>query len=148
MTNPKLHFVFVIFMGFLGRVQSSRVKGPTRIVQKTLQKILVFTVYTVYTKKHENKEVSAMAVKALNFKMDEADILDMKQVAGVYSMTVTDLIKNAVKEYLQELKGDPFYRLTANVQDASREETEEILAEIDGLSEDDLTIASTKQFTV
>lgn len=88
-----------------------------------------------------------MAIKALYFKMDEEDILDMKAVAGVYSMTVTDLIKNAVKEYLQELKRDPFYRLTVNVQDASREETEEILAEIEGLSEDDLKIASTKQFT-
>ena len=88
-----------------------------------------------------------MAIKALYFKMDEEDILDMKAVAGVYNMTVTDLIKNAVKEYLQELKRDSFYRLTVNVQDASREETEEILAEIEGLSEDDLKIASTKQFT-
>lgn len=88
-----------------------------------------------------------MAIKALYFKMDEEDILDMKAVAGVYNMTVTDLIKNAVKEYLQELKRDPFYHLTVNVQDASREETEEILAEIEGLSEDDLKIASTKQFT-
>ena len=88
-----------------------------------------------------------MAIKALNFKMDEEDIVDMKAVAVVYNMKVTDLINNAVKEYLQELKNDPFYRLTVNVQDASREETEEILTEIEGLSEDDLKIASTKQFT-
>ncbi len=89
-----------------------------------------------------------MAAKAVNFKMDEAEIRDMKQVAGVFNMSVTDLIKNAVKEYLRELKSDPFYRLTANVQDASKEETEEILAEIEGLSDEDLTIASTKCFTV
>jgi len=57
-----------------------------------------------------------MAIKALYFNMDEEDILDMKAVAGVYNMTVTDLIKNALKEYLQELKRDPFYRLTVNVQ--------------------------------
>ena len=62
-----------------------------------------------------------MAKRAMNFKMEEADILDMKQVAGVFNMFVTDLIKNAVKEYLAELKNDPFYRLTANVQDASDE---------------------------
>lgn len=49
-----------------------------------------------------------MAVKAMNFKMDEADIRDMKAVAGVYNMSVTDLIKNAVKEYMDELKKDPF----------------------------------------
>ena len=89
-----------------------------------------------------------MAVKALNFKMDEADILDMKQVAGVFHMSVTDLIKNAVKAYITELKKDPFYRLTANVEDAPAEETEEILEEIHALSDDDLTIVASKRFTV
>ena len=89
-----------------------------------------------------------MATRAMNFKMDEAEILDMKHVAGVFNMSVTDLIKNAIKEYLDELKSDPFYRLTANVQDASDEESEEILNEIDGMTEDDLTIVSTKRFTV
>ena len=89
-----------------------------------------------------------MATRAVNFKMDEAEILDMKQVASVFNMSVTDLIKNAVKEYLVELKSDPFYRLTANVQDASDEEAVEILNEIESLTDDDLSIASTKRFTV
>ena len=89
-----------------------------------------------------------MATRALNFKMDEADVLDMKHVAGVFNMSVTDLIKNAVKGYITELKNDPFYRLTANVQDASDEESEEILTEIEGLSDDDLNIAATKRITV
>ena len=89
-----------------------------------------------------------MATRAMNFKMDEADILDMKQVASVFHMSVTDLIKNAVREYLAELKRDPFYRLTANVQDASEEEAAEILTEIEGLTDDDLSIAFTKRFSV
>ena len=87
-----------------------------------------------------------MAVKAMNFKMEEADIRDMKAVAGVYNMSVTDLIKNAVRQYITELKKDPFYRLTTNIQEASAEESEEILGEIDGLTDDDLTIASVKRF--
>ena len=89
-----------------------------------------------------------MAVKAMNFKMEEADILDMKQVAGVFNMSVTDLIKNAIKEYLAELKKDPFYRLTTNIQEATVEESEEILDEIESLTDDDLTIASSKRFRV
>ena len=89
-----------------------------------------------------------MATKAMNFKMDEAEIRDMKRVAGVFNMSVTDLIKNAVEAYIAELKNDPFYRLTVNVQDASDEESEEILTEIEGLSDDDLTIASAKRFPV
>jgi hypothetical protein len=87
-----------------------------------------------------------MATKALNFKMDEADINDMKKVAGVFNISVTDLVKQAVKEYIEELKNDPFYRLTVNVEDASAEETEEILAEIDRMDDDDLSITSTRRF--
>ena len=63
-------------------------------------------------------------------------------------MTVSDILKNGAKEYVAKLKKDPFYRLTANVEEASAEESEEILAEIDSLSDDDLTIASTKRIKV
>ncbi len=74
-----------------------------------------------------------MATGAMTFKMDEAEILDMKQVAGVFNMSMTDLIQNAVREYLTELKSDPFYRLTANVQDASAEESAENLGLVSAL---------------
>ncbi len=63
-------------------------------------------------------------------------------------MSVTDLVKNAVREYLAELKSDPYYRLTANVQDTSDEETAEILAEIGGMTDDDLTTTSTKRYII
>ncbi len=85
-----------------------------------------------------------MAPKAMNFKMEESEIIDMKQVAGIYNMTVTDLIKRAIRLYVSELKSDPFYRLTVNVEDASPEESAEILNKIDCLSDDDLTISSSK----
>ena len=80
--------------------------------------------------------------------MEEADILEMKQVAGVFNMSVTDLMKNVVKENLAELKSNPSYRLTANAQEEATEESKENLAEIGGLTDDDLTIASTKHFAV
>ncbi len=89
-----------------------------------------------------------MATKAVNFKMDETELSDIKQVASVFNITMTDIIKQGIKEYVAKLKADPFYRLTLNVQDASAEETEEILAEIESLSDDDLTISSSKRFTV
>ena len=56
-----------------------------------------------------------MAARALNFKMDEAIITDIKDVAGVYHMSMTDLIKEAIMEKLFSLKSVPFYRLTARV---------------------------------
>lgn len=89
-----------------------------------------------------------MASKALNFKLDETVIMDMKQVATVFNKTMTDVFKEAVTEYLDKMKQDPFYRLTINVQDASEEESEEILDEIENLSDDDLTITTVRRFTV
>ena len=89
-----------------------------------------------------------MSTKAMNFKMDENDILDMKQVASVFNMTVTDVIREAVRDYVGKMKKDPFYRLTVNVQEASAEETAEILDTIESLSDDDLTISSSERVSV
>jgi len=89
-----------------------------------------------------------MATRAMNFKMDEARVEDIKSVAAVFHMTITDVINEALDEYLPKMKRDPFYRLTANVEDASAEETEEILTAVEGLTDDDLTISQTKKFSV
>ena len=85
-----------------------------------------------------------MAAKALNFKMEESDIIEMKKVASVFHMTV----KEAVSEYLAKMKRDPFYRITANVADASADESAEILGAIEELSDDDLRVVSVRRFNV
>lgn len=89
-----------------------------------------------------------MASKAINLKLDEERIMDVKQVASVFHMTMTDVINEALDAYLPTMKADPFYRLTANVKDASESETAEILSEIEGLSDDDLEITTAKRFKV
>ena len=89
-----------------------------------------------------------MASKAINLKLDENRVLDMKQVAAAFHMTMTDLVNEALDAYLSEMKQDPFYKLTVNVKDASENESEEILSEIEGLSDEDLEISTVKHFTV
>ena len=89
-----------------------------------------------------------MAMRAMNFKMDEVQIDDVKHVASVYHMTITDLIKEAVSEYLVKMKEDPFYRLTANVEEADAAESAEILDAISSMEDDDLAISSSERFTV
>ena len=83
-----------------------------------------------------------MATRAMNFKLDEKEIADMRSISTVFNMTMTDIVKEAVSEYISKLKSDPYYRLTMNVEDASEEESEEVLDAIDKLSADDLEIAS------
>ncbi len=87
-----------------------------------------------------------MAMKALNFKLDESKVNEIKLIASVFHMTMTEVINEALNQYIPEMKADPLYRLTANVENASAEETQEILAEIENLSEEDLEIAKVKKF--
>lgn len=89
-----------------------------------------------------------MATKALNFRMDEKEMVDLKKVAAVFNISVTDLVKDAIKEHVAKLKKDPFYRLTANVENATEAETEEILKELENMSDDDLSIVSVKHVSV
>ncbi len=89
-----------------------------------------------------------MATRAVNLKLDENRVIDLKQVAAVFHMTMTDVINEALDAYLPTMKQDPFYRLTANVEEASKEESEEILAEIDNLKDDDLEIATVEHITL
>jgi hypothetical protein len=42
-----------------------------------------------------------MAKGALNFKMDETDINKVKEAAVVYNTTMTEIITEAVHEYLE-----------------------------------------------
>ena len=87
-----------------------------------------------------------MATRAMNVKLEESTILALKKAASVYNLTMTEIIKEALDEYLEKLQNDPFYRLTANVEEASEEESAEILSELDELTDDDLTISSKKCF--
>lgn len=89
-----------------------------------------------------------MATKALNIKMDEDRLADIKSVAAVFHMSMTDVVMDALDEYLAKMKNDPFYRLTVNVEDASEEEMQEVLGGLDALTDDDLQIASVKHFSV
>ncbi len=83
-----------------------------------------------------------MATKAINMKLDEQLLNDIKKIASVYHMTFSDTVREALGEYIEKMKADPFYRLTANVEKASAEESEDILSAINGLTDEDLEIVS------
>ena len=89
-----------------------------------------------------------MAVKAVNVKLDEERIHAIKSVASVFSMSMTDVLKEAIDEYIVKMQKDPFYRLTANVSNASQEETDEILETVESMRDDDLTITTVHRFTI
>ena len=88
-----------------------------------------------------------MTVKALTFRTNESEIADIKKIASMFHMSVSKVIRKAVSEYIDRKKQSPIYRL-ANVEEASPEESEEILAMIENMTDDDWETASTKHFEV
>ena len=56
--------------------------------------------------------------------------------------------RDCVDGIFENHKTDLLYRLTANIADASEEESAEILDEIEALSDDDLEIAASEIFIV
>ncbi len=85
-----------------------------------------------------------MATKPVNLRLDEAQIMDIKEVAGIFSMSFTDVIREAVKDYLVKMKKDPFYRLTSNISEVTDEENKELVSELSSLTEDDMKVAETE----
>ena len=71
------------------------------------------------------------------------EISDMKNTALVFGMSAADFVRKAVREYVEQKKREPFYRLTANIEEADPEESAEILALIDSMTEDDHEVVRT-----
>lgn len=86
-----------------------------------------------------------MTMKALSFRTDEKEIADIKKAASMFKMSVAGLIREAVREYIDSRKTaqqrkEEFFKRLENVEEASPEESAEILAMIDSLTEDDMQV--------
>ena len=86
-----------------------------------------------------------MTMKALSFRTDERQIEDIKKAASMFQMSVAGLIREAGREYIDSRKTakqrkEEFFRRLENVEEASPEESAEILAMIDSMTEDDMQV--------
>ena len=89
-----------------------------------------------------------METETLSMEWDAESLEEIRRTARVFNMTVTEFFKEAAEAKPAELKNSPFCRLTQNIEDASEEETLEILKEISGLSDDGLAVSSSTFITV
>lgn len=86
-----------------------------------------------------------MTMKALSFRTDERQIADIKKAASMFKMSAAGLIREAVREYIDSRKTaqqrkEEFFRRLENVEEASPEESAEILAIIDSMTYDDMQV--------
>ena len=89
-----------------------------------------------------------MATKAVNFRLEDSLIAEARTVARVYNISLTDIIKESLAEYLSRKRNDPFYRLTANIEEVTDDENEELVNAIETLTADDLQIVRTEDLSV
>lgn len=89
-----------------------------------------------------------MATKPVNLRLEDTQIFTIKKVAEVFHLTFTDVIREALDNYLPQKTGDPLYRLTANVETVSDEENEELSVALDRMTDEDLEIVKTEVVTL
>ena len=86
-----------------------------------------------------------MIAKALSFRADENEVARIKKAASDFGMSVAGLIREAVRDYIAHKE---FFMRLENVEEASPEESAEILAMIENMTEDDEQIMRIDSFTV
>lgn len=85
-----------------------------------------------------------MALKAVNFKLEEAQLDEIHMLSGVFNKSMTDIVREALAAYIRNAKRDPYYILSHAVEEADPEESDEVIREVNSLSEDDLAISSSR----
>lgn len=87
-----------------------------------------------------------MASKSISVRLDSQEFEEAQKIAKIYRASLTDIIRYALREFIEEVKKDPYYRLTSNIPEASEEESREIFKQLDHMSDDDLKIVRTDTF--
>ena len=88
-------------------------------------------VYNEYTL------IEVIKMKTLNFKIEEELLTEFKQIAKQYHENASEILRGFVRNYVEEKQNDIYYRLT-NHSEASAKESQEILDELNKLSDEDL----------
>lgn len=79
-------------------------------------------------------------VKSINLRLEENTIQEIKELGKIYHKNMTELLREAIEKFIQEKKNNVYYRLTANIEECSQEETDEIITALNNLTDEDLEI--------
>ena len=91
----------------------------------------------------ENKDVN----KSISLRLNKSLLEDIYKITEVFSISLTDFIRNAVEKEVKEIKNDFFYKLS-QVDYCSDEESKEIIEELNKMEEDDLKVTKIKSITL
>ena len=91
----------------------------------------------------ENKDIN----KSVSLRLNKSLLEEINKITEVFSISLTDFIRNAIEKEVKEIKNDFFYKLS-QVDYCSDEESKEIIEELNKMTEDDLKVTKIKSITL
>ena len=91
----------------------------------------------------ENKDIN----KSVSLRLNKSLLEEINKITEVFSISLTDFIRNAVEKEVKEIKKDFFYKLSQDDY-CSDEESKEIIEELNKMTEDDLKVTKIKSITL
>ena len=86
-------------------------------------------------------------MKAISLRLDEQTLQDIKKVSSIYNIPTSDLIRKGIKMIL-EAKKVRFIIETANIEETTQKETDEIIERLNKYNDDELEIAEKESVVV
>ena len=87
-------------------------------------------------------------MKAISLRLDEQTLQDIKKVSSIYNIPTSDLIRKGIKMILEAKKSEAYYRLTADIEETTQKETDEIIERLNKYNNDELEIAEKESVVV
>lgn len=87
-------------------------------------------------------------MKAISLRLDEQTLQDIKKVSSIYNIPTSDLIRKGIKMILEAKKSEAYYRLTADIEETTQKETDEIIERLNKYNDDELEIAEKESVVV
>lgn len=84
-------------------------------------------------------------LKSINLRLEENTIQEIKELGKIYHKNMTELLREAIESFIQEKKNNIYYKLTTNIEACSQEETNEIMAELANLKDEDLELVEEEE---
>lgn len=87
-------------------------------------------------------------MKAISLRLDEQTLQDIKKVSSIYNIPISDLIRKGIKMILEAKKSEAYYRLTADIEETTQKETDEIIERLNKYNDDELEIVEKESVVV
>ena len=87
-------------------------------------------------------------MKAISLRLDEQTLQDIKKVSSIYNIPTSDLIRKGIKMILEAKKSEAYYSLTADIEETTQKETDEIIERLNKYNDDELEIAEKESVVV